>query len=115
LLFVLFLARAVETPRRPYFVAAALALALAMLASPFAAISAGISIFCVITALQPKAWRFEVASVALLGYALAARFLPPSLWFAMGAASSAHEPWKFGVFKMYAGIAVGWVTLVHYL
>ena len=53
----------------------------------------------------------------MLGYALAAGFLPPSMWRAMALASAAHEPWSWdwGLLKTLAASAVVWVTLVHYL
>jgi hypothetical protein len=114
LLFILLLARAVEARRPVYSVAAAVLLALSMLASPFAAISAAISVYSLVTARQPNRWR-AIALVAILGSAMAARFLPPSLWFAMGAASAAHETWNFGVITTYAALAVGWLTLAHFL
>jgi hypothetical protein len=118
LLFLLFLKRAIERRRPVDSVLAAILLALAMLASPFAAISAALSVLCLVTADDAKSRRsnlVRIACIALLAFALAARFLPPSLWVAMGAASAAHEPWSVAVFKIFAGVVVVWLTLLHFL
>ena len=95
-------------------------LALGMLASPFALPAAGIAVFCLLTALRPTEWRgaaIGAGGVFLLGYALTAGFLPPSMWRAMALASAAHEPWdwSWGLLKLLAASAVVWVTAVHYL
>jgi len=116
LLFVLFLARWIEKRRPVYGAAAAVSLALAMLASPFAALSAVIAMLCLLTALQPPVSPAILLPV-VLAYALSARYLPPSVWAAMAAASAAHEPWHpaFGMLKVVAAVAVVWLTLLHFL
>lgn len=110
LLFLVFLVRS-------SLVAAAVSLALAMLASPFTAISGVIAAACLLTALPAEKRRdnlLRAAGVGLLAFALAARYLPPSLWMKMAQASADHEAWNLGVLKIYAAIAVVWLTLVHF-
>src|SRR5207253_1611677 len=117
LLFILLIARGLETRQYAYLPAAAIALALAMLASPFAALSAAIAVLCLLTALGPANWRTNLAygaGIGLLAYALAAKFLPPSIWLAIGAASAEHEPWNLSL-KVLAGVVVVWLTLLHFL
>jgi hypothetical protein len=106
LLFVAFLIRARETPRLVPSLLAAISLALAMLAWPFAIIAAALAAL----ALRAPVWG--IFAWALL---LSARFLPPSLWYAMGVASAAHDGWNIGVLKYYAALAVLWFTLEHFL
>jgi hypothetical protein len=116
LLFILFLARWMETRRPVYAPAAAISLALAMLASPFAALSAALAVLCLVIALDPASRRTNLiyaAGVGVLAYALAASFLPPSIWLAMGAASAEHEAWNMSL-KVLAALVVGWLTLLHF-
>jgi len=118
LLFIFFLTRSMERRGNLYPTAAAAMLGLAMLASPFAAPSAAIAALCLLTVLRPADWRRNLvcfAAVSLFAYALAARFLPPSLWIAMAAASAAHEAWNPGAITAFAGIILAWLILVHFL
>ena len=106
LLFVALLIRGQETKGRVYSLLAAVCLALAISAWPFAILAAGLAAL----SLRTPAW-------GVFGWALmlSARFLPPSLWYAMGVASAEHDGWDIGVLKYYAALAVLWFTLEHFL
>jgi hypothetical protein len=115
LLFLLLFERWLDGRNPRLLIAASFALALALLASPFAVISGALALLALLTARQAGSWRRESAAAAgavLLGLALAARWLPPSMWMAMGASSAAHEPWGWGVPKYLAGAGVAWAVLV---
>ena len=113
LIFVLFLVRAIDSRRATHLALAAIALALAILAWPFAIFGALLTAMCLFSIRGLAGWRALAA--ILWALTIASRFLPPSLWNAIGVASAAHDPWSFGIVKCYAGIAVVWFTLEHFL
>jgi hypothetical protein len=92
-------------------VAAVAFLALAMLAWPFAIVAAGLSLLCLHTVRKTN--TRHTAWIVVWALLLTARFLPPSLWYAMGAALAAQYPWNLGVVKGLAGAAVIWFTIEH--
>jgi hypothetical protein len=105
LLFVALLIHARDTRNR-YSLLAAVCLALAILAWPFAIIAAAIA------ALSLQAPVVGMFAWALL---LTARWIPPSLWWSMGVASAEHDGWNIGVLKYFAALAVIWFTIEHFL
>jgi hypothetical protein len=116
--FVVFLVRFLDSRRTRAFVAASAALGLSMLASPLAAAGAALAVLSLLTARDSQNWKVDLAfagSIALFAWALTARFLPPSLWLAMGAASAEHEAWRLAALKSLAGAAVVWLVLVRAL
>jgi hypothetical protein len=116
LVFVLFLVRAVEGRRAADCAAASVALALALLATPFALFPAVLLALCLLAVLRPEAKRANVAlagAVGALGWALAARWLPPSLWGSLIAASAANEPWSFRSVTALCGTALVWLVALH--
>jgi hypothetical protein len=118
LLFLLLFARRLDERRPRLLVGASAMLALATLASPFAMISGALAILALFTARQPGSWRREwgyAAPVLLLALALGARWTPPSVWMAFGAASAAHDRWTWTTVKYLAGAGVGWAILVSVL
>jgi hypothetical protein len=112
-LFILFLITANETRRPAPTALAAISLTLAILAWPFAIVGAVLSVACLATVRPLAGWR--TVAVLFAALLLAARFLPPSLWYAIGAASAAHDGWNTGVLKFYAAIAVIWFTMDHFI
>jgi hypothetical protein len=106
LLFVALLIHARDTQRNRYSLLAAVCLALAILAWPFAIIAAAIA------ALSLGAPVVGMFAWALL---LTARWIPPSLWWSMGVASAEHDGWNIGVLKYFAALAVIWFTIEHFL
>lgn len=118
LLFILMLVRSIEKRRPVYYVAAAVCVSLAMLATPFAGMAAALSTLCLLTVLRRESWRANVVLTVGIGafaYAWAAPFLPPSLWLGMGAASAANETWTMGSFTALAAVVVAWLALTRYL
>jgi hypothetical protein len=118
LLFVLFLVRSIERRRPVYFGAAALSLALALLATPFAIFPAALAVVCLLGARADDELRKSIpvtVAIAALALAIAARFLPPSLWAALAAASATHEPWSFRAVTAFFGTALVWLTVRHFL
>ena len=112
LVFLLLFARWLESRRARVFVLACIALSLAMLASPFAAISAALTLLALLTARREHAREWAYAAGAmLLAWALAARWLPPSVWTALAAASAAHEPWNWTVPRFAAAAGVAWTVV----
>jgi hypothetical protein len=101
LLFVLFLDRRRHVP-------AALALALAMLATPFAVVLAAIGAGSP-AAVKGKGGRAALAA-GLLALALAARWLTPSVWSAAIGSAAAYV-WSFGTLTAVSAAAAGWMAL----
>jgi hypothetical protein len=113
---VVLLWRSVTRPSWWLISAAAALIALATYASVFAPISIGIAAIALIAAVDaPMRARLalRIAGVAVLAYALAAAFLPPSLIAAI--ADSAHngpEPtWTVESFTAIALMLLGWIAL----
>ncbi len=116
LLFLLLLVRAIETRRPRYVACAALALALTVLASPYSAVAAAVAVLCLLTAM-PRGGRTKLlctGGAAVLAFALVARWLPPSVWLAMGASTAAGETWNLGQVKIATGAAVVWFTMEYF-
>jgi hypothetical protein len=93
---------------RRAFAGAAVALALAMLATPYIAISAALAVLCLIVA-RPSEWKREAGLAAVtfvFALALGARWLPPSLWGATVATLTLPAAiWL-------AGLAVVWLIVL---
>ena len=106
LVFVMLFTRWTEDRRPRLFAGAAAAMAMAMLASPFAGISAVLALLAVRRASAAG------AGVLLLALALAARWLPPAVWSALGEASAAHDAWNWHTPKHLAAAGIGWAVLV---
>ncbi|MEO8368456.1 MAG: hypothetical protein ABI806_04595 [Candidatus Solibacter sp.] len=113
LLFLLLLARAVEARRAAYIAASAVALALTILASPYAVVAAVVAVLCLLTAMPGDGWTklWCTAGAAVLAFALAARWLPPSVWLAMGASTAAGETWSIAQVQNVTRGAVVWFSV----
>jgi len=118
-LVILLLWKTLETRRVRYFIPAVIFIALMALASTFGPIDVVVAAFSMLFVFPRSEWRRNVAAVAgfgILGYALCAPFLPPSLFRAISAASAGGGVDDVsGAFTAAAIIAAGWVVLWHYL
>jgi hypothetical protein len=126
-LIVLFLARAIETRRRRDFVAAALLIAIATYASPFAPVVTTMAAICLLATLhtatlRTNALRTNVAmviAIGIAGYAASAAFLSPSVIAAIHADASDrwHEQtgWTLGSLTALAIVIFGFTLLWHCL
>ena len=79
------------------------------MASPFAAISAALALLALLTARKLSWWPYAAGGMLLAG-TLSARWLPPSVWVALGAASAAHDAWNWSVPKCLAAAGLAWTV-----
>jgi hypothetical protein len=115
-LSILLLWLAMFRPRRVYSIAAAILIAIATYASAFAPIVILAVSICLI-ATAPPADRvrhaMRIAGIGILGYALAAASLPPSLIHGIAVSSPGHQDGELAVgsFTALALIVFGWCAL----
>lgn len=107
---------AIRRPGWGYPAGAAVLIALATYASVFAPIAIAMASACLIACVEPRQ-RMEgvrrIALIAVLGYALSAAFLPPSLIraIATSASASSAESWSAASFTAAAVLVLGWAIL----
>jgi len=119
-LAIVFLTLSVRKRRPIYYAAAAVSIALATLASAFGTTVIAMAGLCLAFVLQRHGVRGAVvrtAAIGAYGWALGARFLPPSLLHAMREASKRGEDgnWTMGSLTALAIVTLGWVLLWRYL
>lgn len=120
-LVILFLARSIETRRKMYYAAAALAIAASVLASAFGAVAIVMTAGCLLIALGREHWARNTAIALLLGlwgWAIAAPFSSPTLMIAIRRASAASfewERWSMGSYTALALALLGGTILWHFL
>ncbi len=119
-LAILFLALSIQKRRLGYYVAAAVVISLATLASAFGPIMVTMAAVCLLFVLRRDEFKSNLGLTILIGafaLALCAAFLPPSLIGAMRAAAANHgEPgWNAGSLTALAIVILGWTILWRYL
>ena len=119
-LAILFLALSMRRRRLIYYVAAAISIAAAALTSAFGPVMVAMAAVCLLFVLPRHDLGRNMLLTAAIGvyaYALSARFLPPSLFHAMGAASDRGEGgnWSIGSITALALVFLGWVLIARYL
>ena len=119
-LVILFLARSIETRRMVYYLAAALCIGLAALASVFGPVMVAMAAACLLFVLRREAYLKNLALTAAIGacgWAIAAVFLSPGLLRAIHDASAAsdEEGWSAESITALAIVVVGWAIVWHLL
>ncbi len=118
-LVVLFLVLAFRKGRLVYCAAAAVAVALAALASAFGPVMVAMAVLCLLFVLGRERLGRNLALTAAIGafgYALAAPFLSPSILRAMRASAPAGgSGWTMGSVTALAIVVLGWVALWRWL
>jgi len=119
-LAILFLARALQTRRPRWSIAAAVAIAAASLATSFAPVVVAFGALCLLFVLRREEAARNVALVAAIGliaWALAAPFYSPSVILAIrdAAANSYEGRWTVGSWTALTLLIFGWAILWHYL
>lgn len=117
-LTIVFLSLAIRRRRPVYYVAAALSIAAATSASAFGPTMAAMAAICLLFAFQEDRGRSArvILLIGVLGYAISAPFLPPSLFGAMGSAAAKSEgAWSMGSVTALGIVLVGWVAISRWL
>jgi hypothetical protein len=120
MLAVVFLALSIRDRRRAYYVITAMLIGMAALTSVFAPIVMMMAALCLLFVLRREDLAGNIALVVAIGaygYALSARFLPPSLIRAIHTASKRGEAanWSMGTLTALSLIVLGWILLWHFL
>jgi hypothetical protein len=120
-LIILFLVRSIETGHRRDSAAAALFIGIATFASAFAPLMVAMTAICLFFALPVKDRKrsaLRIIGIDLVGYAIGAAFLPPSLIRAIHESSSnwrSPPVWNAGSFTALALVVFGFTLLAVYL
>jgi hypothetical protein len=119
-LVILFLALSIRKRRPAYYAAASIAIALAAAASAFSPIIVAMAALCLLFVLRREYWKQNVLltlGIGFCGYALSARFLPPSLFSAISKDAPYGESgnWSLGSLAALAIVIAGWAVLWRYL
>jgi hypothetical protein len=119
-LAILFVTLSIRKRRPIYYAAAAASIGAATLASAFGPTVLAMTALCLAFVLRRHGYKGAVLltmAIGVYGYALSARFLPPSLIGAMRTASGRGEGgnWTMGSVTALAIMTLGWVLLWRYL
>ena len=119
-LVILFLSLAIRKRRLGYYIATAVLIALAGLASAFGPTMIAMAAVCLLFVLRREDCLRNIVltiSIGALAYAISAAFYPPSLLRAIRTASASHgEPgFTAGSVTALAIVTLGWTLLWRYL
>ncbi|MCU1275673.1 MAG: hypothetical protein JWO48_3104, partial [Bryobacterales bacterium] len=118
-LIILFLSLSIRKRRLVYYVASAVSISLASLASAFGPMMAAMAALCLLSVLRREDYKRNfgiILSIGPFAYALSAPFLAPSLLLAMRDSSITNEGgWSAGSLMALAMVVLGFVFLSSYL
>jgi hypothetical protein len=116
---ILFLSLSIQKRRLAYYVASAISIALAVLASAFGPIMVAMAALCLLFVLRREDYKSNIAITTAIGafaYAISAPLVSPSVTLAMRDSSASSEGgWHAGSVTALTITALSWTILWRYL